>query len=124
MVVLIPNDNERKEDFNNSEAEKKLYEAFKNLSDDYYVFHSTNIPVKNGKRILDKEIDFIIFNPSYGILCIEVKGGLIKYEDNILRQKKNKEISDQNNEDDYKKIYPYKQLKKVKYSLVNTLKRK
>ncbi|MGW7886405.1 nuclease-related domain-containing DEAD/DEAH box helicase [Staphylococcus xylosus] len=124
LVVLIPNDNESKEDFNNSEAEKKLYEAFENLSDDYYVFHSTNIPVKNGKRILDKEIDFIIFNPFYGILCIEVKGGLIKYEDNILRQKKSKEIYDQNSEDEYKKIYPYRQLKKVKYSLVNTLKRK
>jgi uncharacterized CHY-type Zn-finger protein len=124
MVILIPSDNETQNDFNNSKAEKNLYGAFKNLSDDYYVFHSTNIPVKNGKRILDKEIDFIIFNPSYGILCIEVKGGHIKYENNILRQKKSKKVCDQNNESDYKKIYPYKQLKKVKYSLVNALKTK
>lgn len=124
LVILIPNDNESEIDFNNSNAEKKLYHAFKALDDNYYVFHSINIPVKNGVRIIDKEIDFIIFNPYYGILCIEVKGGHIKYENNTLKQKKNKDMYNPQKEDNYNDIHPFKQLKSVKYSLVKTLKKR
>ncbi len=69
------------EEFNNSEAERKVYNSLRNLSDDYYVFHSirwasTN-PNGTGYR---GESDFLIFNKKLGFLAIEVKGGGIEYK--------------------------------------------
>lgn len=46
MVHLVPNDRVE-EEMNNSGAEWILYNKFKSLSDDYYIFHSVNIPVKD-----------------------------------------------------------------------------
>jgi len=69
------------EEFNNSEAERKVYNSLNNLSDDYYVFHSirwasTNID-GTGHR---GESDFLVFNKKLGFLAIEVKGGGIEYK--------------------------------------------
>lgn len=65
-----------------SPGEELLYGKLKQLSDDYYVFHSTQW---NEKRRRDSmrsrnyiqwgEADFTVFHPSYGIIVFEVKGG-------------------------------------------------
>ena len=57
-------------------SEVKFYkELKKQLSDKYHVFYSVRwYTMKDGVRE-DSECDFLIFNPDYGFLCIEVKGG-------------------------------------------------
>ena len=57
-------------------SEVKFYKELKNqLSDKYHVFYSVRwYTLKDGVRE-DSECDFLIFNPDYGFLCIEVKGG-------------------------------------------------
>lgn len=116
MVHLIPNDRVE-EEMNNSGAEWILYNKFKSLSDDYYIFHSVNIPVKdtNIGYLTEKEIDFIIFNPYYGILCVEVKGGSIKGENNYIYQ------APRNNLDNFHRIDPISQIKKPKYKMIKEL---
>ena len=57
-------------------SEVKFYnELKKQLSDKYHVFYSVRwYTLTNGVRE-DSECDFLVFNPDYGFLCIEVKGG-------------------------------------------------
>ncbi len=68
-------------------SEVKFYkELKKQLSDKYHVFYSVRwYTLKDGIRE-DSECDFLIFNPDYGFLCIEVKGGnAISVEDGEWR---------------------------------------
>lgn len=91
MVILIPNDRGIDE-FNHSLGEKKLYEKFKDLSNDWYIFHSVKwssnyADYKYGeKRFLESEADFVVFNPNYGIITLEVKAGGYKMENGRLKQ--------------------------------------
>lgn len=64
------------ENYNYTPSEKYMYEAFRNrLDKKYHVFYSVRwFEVEEGKRI-DSESDFIIFDPSFGFITIEVKGG-------------------------------------------------
>lgn len=57
-------------------SEVKFFNACKEqLSDKYHVFYSVRwYSTTNGVRE-DSECDFLIFNPDYGFLCVEVKGG-------------------------------------------------
>lgn len=119
MVCLIPNDRLSTE-FNQSRGEKILYEKFKSLSDDFYIFHSMHIPVKKDGYLLDKEFDFIIFNPHYGILCVEVKSGNIICENGQLKQQKNMNINPEDG--NYKEIDPLNQIRAAKYKLIEELK--
>lgn len=116
MVHLIPHDRVE-EEMNNSGAEWILYNKFKTLNDDYYVFHSLNIPVKekNSTYLEEKEIDFIIFNPYYGILCLEVKGGSIQGKNNRIYQ------APRNNPENFHVINPIQQIKKPKYQMIKEL---
>ena len=59
-----------------SRAEKKVFETLKNsLDDSYTVFHSFDIMPRNlENRLIDVEIDFLIFSIKHGILVLEVKG--------------------------------------------------
>jgi len=61
-----------------SDAELLLYEAFEKLPDTFTVLHS----VKWFARSLGTvgEIDFLIAHPDYGVLIMEVKGGVITIE--------------------------------------------
>lgn len=68
-------------------SEVKFYNELKRqLSDKYHVFYSVRwYTLKDGIRE-DSECDFLIFNPDYGFLCIEVKGGnAISVEDGEWR---------------------------------------
>lgn len=58
-------------------SEVKFYKALKEqLSDKFHVFYSVRwySTDMQGMRT-DSECDFLIFNPDYGFICIEVKGG-------------------------------------------------
>ena len=58
-------------------SEVKFFKACKEqLSDKHHVFYSVRwYSTNNGVRE-DSECDFLIFNPDYGFICIEVKGGI------------------------------------------------
>lgn len=64
------------ENYNYTLSEKYMYEAFRNrLDKKYHVFYSVRwFEVEGGKRI-DSESDFIVFDPLFGFITIEVKGG-------------------------------------------------
>ena len=63
------------ENYNYTPSEKYMYEAFRDrLDKKYHVFYSVRwFEVEEGKRI-DSESDFIVFDPSFGFITIEVKG--------------------------------------------------
>ena len=66
-------------------SEVKFFNACKDqLSDKNHVFFSVRwYSTNNGVRE-DSECDFLIFNPDYGFLCIEVKGGTgMRIEDGV-----------------------------------------
>jgi nuclease-like protein len=62
-----------------SPAEKKLFPVFRDaLGDDYMVFHGKALQAfRTSGGVDDREIDFLAAHPTYGLLVIEVKGGLI-----------------------------------------------
>ena len=66
--------------FNGSEGEEQVYNALKTLDDRYVVFHSYRWVGDGNRSQADGEADFIIFDPKYGVLVIEVKDGIISYE--------------------------------------------
>ena len=74
MAVMYPLDIEN---YNYTPSEKFLYDAFKSkLPDKYHVFYSVRwFEVEDGKRV-DSESDFIVYDPSFGFIAIEVKGGI------------------------------------------------
>lgn len=73
MAVMYPSDIEN---YTYTLSEKHMYEAFRDqLPEKYHVFYSVRwFEVDDGKRV-DSECDFIVFDPSFGFLTIEVKGG-------------------------------------------------
>lgn len=69
----------------NAYSEVKFFKACKEqLPDKYHVFYSVRwYSTSNGVRE-DSECDFLIFNPDYGFLCVEVKGGTgMRVEDGV-----------------------------------------
>lgn len=64
------------ENYNYTLSEKYVYEAFRDqFEKKYHVFYSVRwFEVEEGKRV-DSESDFIVFDPSFGFITIEVKGG-------------------------------------------------
>ena len=85
MAIMIPT-NETVEDFNGSVGEMHLSEMFNQLPDDYYIFHSSrwnrvnHIPNQRFKQVEWREADYLIYYPPRGIICIEVKDGIITYD--------------------------------------------
>ena len=68
---------------NTPKAEIDVYKIFKeNLNDDYYVNYKRYWHGKNNKgKLFTRELDFIVALKNFGILFIEVKGGVeIKYD--------------------------------------------
>ena len=77
------------DDFHNSLGEYKIFQALKNLSNSWNVYYSLTWQKRsNNGRITWGEADFAIFNPSYGILVIEVKSGGIRCENGDWYQKR------------------------------------
>jgi len=63
-----------------SHGEKKIFEQFKKLDDEYVVLHSLGI-AQHIEKVFS-EIDFVILC-SQGILCLEVKGGFVQRRDGV-----------------------------------------
>ena len=61
---------------NKVNSEIRFFNACKEqLSDKFHVFYSVRWYTTNNGVREDSECDFLVFNPDYGFLCIEVKGG-------------------------------------------------
>lgn len=65
-------DNERNPEF-------RVFQILKTLPDQYCVFHSKKFKGKSHSRE-EFEVDFLIFDGSRSLLCVEVKGGEIEYD--------------------------------------------
>ncbi len=80
MAIMHPSDITKRK---HVKSEEKFFNACRDqLSNKYHVFFSVRwYSEENGKRI-DSECDFLIFNPDYGFLCVECKGGKGIYVDN------------------------------------------
>lgn len=65
------------------ESERIVFDVIKkNLSDEWYVFHSFDYVTRDpSRRRWDGEVDFLLYHPQKGILVLEVKGGVISYRD-------------------------------------------
>ena len=113
MAKLYPN---IVDDFHGSCGEFQIFESLKQLSDDWYIFHSLNWQnrSKNGK-ITWGEADFVIFNKTYGILVIEVKSGGISFESGKWYQTRidNNETNEMKN--------PFNQANRSKYKLIDEI---
>ena len=69
-----------------SNGEALVYRAMeKNLSDQYTVLFQASWILKSNVKARDGEIDFLIFSPTHGCLCIEVKGGGIERREDSLK---------------------------------------
>lgn len=77
MAIMIP---ERPKDNDPRSAEVSMFEALRNLSDDYYVFHSFQIGQVYESYYKEAEMDFLIFHPLKGMIDIEAKNGNVRYE--------------------------------------------
>ena len=81
MAIMHPTD---LENYDCTATEREMYEAFKTqLPDKYQVFYSIRwFETDENDRRVDSECDFLVFDPSFGFLTIEVKGGIgIEIED-------------------------------------------
>lgn len=61
--------------------ENLIYDALATLSDDYLVIHSCTLVSTANDRYRENEADFIVFNPAFGIICIEAKAGQVTCKD-------------------------------------------
>jgi len=69
-------------------AEIKFYEITDALNDNWHVWHSINWDKKASKH--SGEADYLLFNPKYGFMVIEVKGGVISVENNTFYSRNQK----------------------------------
>ena len=77
MAIMLP---EIPRECTPNSLEEIMFDSLKRLPDDYYVFHSFTIVNVVDGIINESETDFVVFNPSLGILCIEAKAGMIRCE--------------------------------------------
>ena len=68
------------EDNDGADAEDLVQEALKSLSQDWTVFWQYRFENDQSRRTKFCEIDFIVWNKSFGIFVLEVKGGMWKFE--------------------------------------------
>lgn len=68
-----------------TDSERIVYHALKTqLPDSFEVFYSVKWTDSEDGKLIKSEADFIVTNPEYGFLCLEVKGGSsIRVEDNV-----------------------------------------
>ena len=74
MAIMHPIDIEN---YSYTSTEKEMYNALKEqLPDKYQVFYSIRwFETDENNRRIDSESDFLVFDPSFGFITIEVKGG-------------------------------------------------
>lgn len=74
MALMHPPD---LENYEYTPSEREMYEAFREqLPPKFQVFYSVRwFETDENKKRIDSECDFLVFDPSFGFLTIEVKGG-------------------------------------------------
>lgn len=116
MAKIFPKDVDF---FNYSWGEKAVYNALKELDDDYVVFYS--VPWQNRNKrgeVVWGESDFTIFHPDRGILVIEVKSGKISSRDGKFYQ------TSMNSNDEHEINDPLAQAGKSKYKFIELVREK
>ena len=119
MAIMYPRIREK---LGASYAEQKIYDELSNLPDDFIIFHSVNWVRKNFTQAFAwYENDFLILHPQYGILVLEVKGGIISCENGLIHQKNSitqqENVLDEGND-------PLSQAKRGKFYFRNLLYKK
>ncbi|MDP2313864.1 MAG: NERD domain-containing protein/DEAD/DEAH box helicase [Pseudomonadota bacterium] len=65
-----------------SPAEERVYRACEALPSTWKIFHGLRtLFVEDGEGARDREGDFVVLHPGYGLLVIEVKGGRVRQKD-------------------------------------------
>lgn len=103
-------------------SEQKVYKALsEQLPNDWLVVHSLEFVKRTSKYNShgDREADFVVFTPKYGVLVIEVKGGGIEYDEQIRQW-----FSIDKNQIKHKIKNPLIQAKDAKYEIRNHLKQR
>jgi len=62
-------------------AEKEVFHRLKAISDNHDIFYAKRFVNTNGRK-REYEIDFIIARPNRYVIIMEVKGGILKFENN------------------------------------------
>ena len=75
MAIMIP---EQPMEATAASKENEIFNALRNLPDEYYVFHSLQLTEVKNNILKEREGDFVIFSPNKGILCLEAKAGNIQ----------------------------------------------
>jgi hypothetical protein len=112
MALMIP-----ARPMRDNAAEKTMLAAFKKLDERYVIFYSIDILQRNLQdKLYDGECDFLVFDTKQAvILCLEVKGGTVRYDgDSGLWYQNDHQL----------KQSPYTQAKNYRYAIENFLKQK
>jgi hypothetical protein len=86
MTGIIPELSSDEIDLIPSKAERVVYRNLQDsLPNNWLVVHSLEFVKQNefSKRNSDREADFVVFAPEFGILVVEVKGGGIRYDKRV-----------------------------------------
>lgn len=110
MAIMIP---EKPRSFAPASLEDVMFEALKNLPEDYYVIHSFRITDIRDNVIHENETDFVIFNREKGVLCLEAKAGAVRYSNGCWYYASGKEM---------KHDGPFNQASSNKYKLMDFIK--
>ena len=70
MAIMCPIKDE--DSFAPNSNEKMMYELLQKLDDNYYIFHSLRM-LNVDAGLVEREVDFVVFNQAHGILFIEAK---------------------------------------------------
>jgi hypothetical protein len=119
MSLMIPKLDDLELDQVESKAEAKLYRAFRDQLPRAYLvlFQAKWILHRESDQARDGEIDFLVVHPQYGYLCIEVKGGGIRFEATT-----GKWFSIDGNNAEHRIKDPIKQALHAKYSILHKIK--
>lgn len=80
MAIMYPSNIE---EYKYTESERIVYQELKRqLPDTFSVFYSVEWSEKRKGKLEKSEADFIVTSPQYGFLCLEVKGGEIRIDNN------------------------------------------
>ena len=77
MAIMYP---EKPREFHPASREGLMFYALEKLPQSYHVFHSLTVLNADDEGISESEIDFVIFHPEKGILCIEAKATVPYYD--------------------------------------------
>lgn len=117
MAIMYPN-NFPKPLIDYLRGEAKVYEALKTQLDNNWTVYSNVIWANStSKSVRDGEIDFIVSHPKYGVLVLEIKGGM----QIVFHPETDSWNSIDANMSGHSIKNPYEQARSNKYSLLNQL---